>query len=552
LARPGPSQQLPAVFGDVSPAKGDRRRSSAGRSQVFSVLAVLIAMGGRLSSAQVTQTIRRNAPEGDVKIRRTDPNADGPVDPTIHRLPDIVSYTIGPWHPTDPSVDLFTGQYVAALEYFRLDILFAGLVNPPGTLNAAFDPFVHGPHPVFGIVEIDMDADVNTGGEDETPCARYLGNAARWGGLPHQPRFTGHAARDASAFDHQLETPSWVERSGEDFHWVFRGEYLNSNEIVRSENDDRIFGLGETWWLPGRMLHQAHGYRTYSSACCPVGEYQPEVTVQFSHSLNTNRTRVSLVYLLTHAASAAIHPLVPAIEPLDCFANNQNSVLEALDCLVFSAEFVPNDDPRRDFISGWADKSPELFLDSRAWQISMLFSSSYSDADGTITGARDQVLCDLAPNVLTGDFNGNGTVNREDQCLFELFLAIHDGSADFDEDRERNQVVDIINSGRNFSFFDVDYDGLVDHNDSLVTPSLFLEKMDFDMDRDVDSIDFAHMQRCITGNNQGPPGLGCCLTDIDDDEGVDADDLFFFRHSAKRPTIPINFGLPGCRLRVRL
>ena len=46
---------------------------------------------------------------------------------------------------------------------------------------------------------------------------------------------------------------------------------------------------------------------------------------------------------------------------------------------------------------------------------------------------------------------------------------------------------------------------------------------DFDQDGDVDLEDFGHLQACLTGTDQGPPGSGCEDADLDKDAGTDVD-----------------------------
>jgi hypothetical protein len=48
---------------------------------------------------------------------------------------------------------------------------------------------------------------------------------------------------------------------------------------------------------------------------------------------------------------------------------------------------------------------------------------------------------------------------------------------------------------------------------------------DFDLDRDVDRIDFNTFVGCVTGPAQGPPISGCDVADLDNDGDVDHDDF---------------------------
>ena len=160
--------------------------------RLFTLCVLAAAMGAPIIRGDELFHVERDL-VGDAVIRRMDMDADGPVDSGAHRLPDIVSYRIGMWVPTDPQGNSFDGEWSPESDILRLDIVFDGLVNPPGTLccEHPFDPFVYGPNPVFGYIEIDMDDSVNTGGELykshggklHNPHLRYLGNAARFGGV---------------------------------------------------------------------------------------------------------------------------------------------------------------------------------------------------------------------------------------------------------------------------------------------------------------------------------------------------------------------------------
>ena len=60
---------------------------------------------------------------------------------------------------------------------------------------------------------------------------------------------------------------------------------------------------------------------------------------------------------------------------------------------------------------------------------------------------------------------------------------------------------------------------------------------DLDRDEDVDQEDFAMFQLCITGEDQGPPAVGCQVADFDDDGDVDEFDLDLFEACAKGPNV---------------
>ncbi|MGB9626261.1 MAG: hypothetical protein ACPMAQ_15515, partial [Phycisphaerae bacterium] len=427
--------------------------------------------------------------------------------------------------PTAPQADLFTGQWTANGDFFRLDLVFRGLVNPPGTLGHGYpyEPFRYGPNPVFGYVEIDMDGNAETGGELDTPNLRYLGNAARFGGLPWGSRYAGHAARDGSAFDGSYITPPFVERNGEEFHIAFYGWEIR--EILRSDPNDMIFDAGESWTLIGRLFHRAHGYERFSYACCTgvSGSYEPNVQIQFRHVVDVDQTTVSLVYPLTNAGSASMRGEAE-VQPPDGDASNQNSVLEAMDDLVFSAVNAPlswRNNPAFPLIAPWQSAQPGDFLDPTTWKVTALVATAY-----TVAGQDAMfVWTDLAPDVVPGDFNGDGVVNADDLVAFDAFLAAADGCLTLDADGVVNGRVQLFDFARNFNVFDVNYDGVVDAADRPVLPAL----ADLDGDADVDLADFGLFQSCFNGPNRPARQSGCSRADFDADGDVDLADFGLFQ-----------------------
>jgi hypothetical protein len=478
----------------------------------------------------VERVVRQDT-HGDSVARRTDPGADGPIDPGLHVLPDLLSYSLGNWQPDNPQTDLYTGRWSALGVFLRFEMVFDGLVNPPGPVGCcgepSYDPFRYGPNPVSGYVEFDLDNDADTGGEIEVPQLRYLGNTSRFGGLPQQAIIRDRAALDYFAFDGNMGTAPFVERSGEDFHVALAGWEIQSVGIQRSDQSDWTFGAGETWLVPGYLFQRAHGYRQFSSACCragaPIGSYEPLVKLEFSHSTMSNRTTVSLVYPLTNAACAAMQGN-PQTEPMDVYFTNQNSIQEALFELKMSAiAATPIDRAQPEFalIAGWENKNPDDYLGPAQWRVSVLVGGSYTEPQGSGVS----VWSDIYPDVSVGDVNGDAVVNTADVVAFDLFLQQHDGLAGFDGDGVVNGTVQIVGFGPNFSLYDLNYDGQVDDADrETITGGPSFARSDFDHDTDVDQSDFGHLQACLTGLNQGPPSTGCQNADVDRDGDVDESD----------------------------
>ncbi len=485
---------------------------------------------------------------GDALARRMDTGAGGPLDAANHALPDLLSWTIGTWRPNNPQADLFSGTWANNGDFFQLELVFDGLINPPGPVGccgqSSFEPFRYGPNPVSGYVEIDTDADADTGGELDWPDLRYLGNTSRYGGLPQRASVRDRAALDGRAFDGNFVTQPYVERSGEDFHIELVGWEINSSQIQRSDTSDWLFGAGEIWVISGYLFHRAHGYSQFSSACCrsgvPIGYYDPLVNVQFSHNTLPNRTTISLVYPLTNAGSAAMTGT--SVEPMDVMFTNQNSVSEALWELVISAfAATPADRSLPEFalIAPWENKNPDEYLEPTLWKVTVLVGGSYTLPQDALF-----VWSDIYPDVKTGDLDGDGNIDPPDLALFNAYLLSNDGDASIDADGEINGSIEIVDFGPSFSLYDLNYDGLVDGDDRAMIGGPLLPRADFDRDADVDLVDFAHLQSCLTtGSGQGLFGPGCRNADLDRDFDVDQADVGVFVGCASGPAIPAD---PTC------
>ncbi|MEK6799066.1 MAG: hypothetical protein AABZ12_08890, partial [Planctomycetota bacterium] len=88
--------------------------------------------------------------------------------------------------------------------------------------------------------------------------------------------------------------------------------------------------------------------------------------------------------------------------------------------------------------------------------------------------------------------------------------AIADYVADFDGvGDEIDGEVDIADFARNFSVYDLNYDGVVDADDV----DFRIPDPDSDDDADVDLSDFAAFQRCF--GNGAAPGDGCGAMNLD-------------------------------------
>jgi len=490
-------------------------------------IGVAVALGGSACLADSHTRTEFDAGD-DAVVRRTDLGATGTVDPAAHRLPDILSCAIGYWECDDAQGNPFLGNWVSASDFFRMDIVFNGLVNPPGPIgccgNPAFDPFLYGPHPVLGYVELDMDGNCDTGGELDRPELRYLGNVARFGGLPKGDWFSERAAVNDSAFDKNIASPPLVDRSGEDFHLELQN--WNIESVLPLEPNDMIFGPGETWRLSGRFFARAHGYEPFSAACCSgrPGSYWPRSRLQFAHSLETDTTTVSLVYPLTNGGSSRMGEGAPWPEADDGDPSNQNSVYEGLADLVYSVAIATpsqRQNPNFAVISGWENQDPGLFADPKGWRATVFVGTSYT----SLAVGNWFVWTDAYPSVVRGDFDGDGRVTLLDLASLSSYIAVNDGKTGLDTDGVADGKVVLPRFSANFSVFDVDYDGTVSAGDIAAIPALQFAPGDLDTDGDVDLDDFGRLQSCLSGGGLEPPGEECQTADLDKDDDVDHDDM---------------------------
>lgn len=427
---------------------------------------------------------------------------------------------MGTWQPTDPATDLYSGGWSPTGGFFRLDVEFDRLINPPGTLGNGFpfEPFRYGPHPIFGYIELDMDADVQTGGEFSETKHRYTGGIARFGGHPSGKRYAGRVAIDGR---------DSFPRTGEEFHLAFHGWEI---ETFSDPNGNGLFEAGESWRIRGRLFHRSHAFEKFSYACCQglPGSYEPLVEIQFRHSTATDTTTVSLVYPLTNAAAAGMSGL--PVEFLDGDASNQNSVQEALDDLVFSVLYAPpgwKNNPDWPVIAAWGGKDPADHLDPTCWELTIMAATSYTSKQPTL-----YVWTDMNLDVIVGDMTGNARVDSVDLAAFDGYLAANDGLASFDADGPANGSITLKDFGTNFSLYDVDYDGRVNGVDRLSIQGRRTPLADFDRDIDVDLADFALLQRCLGEPRAGEWSPRCDLADLDRDGQVGPQDVQLFQECA--------------------
>ncbi|MCA9310713.1 MAG: hypothetical protein KDA21_05860 [Phycisphaerales bacterium] len=449
---------------------------------------------------------------GDAAIRRTDPGLDGPL-PT-GTPPDLLSIRLSGWLPTQPTVDPWTGQDVSGenADLFRLDVAFAGRINPPGPVGLGgqpFDPLRFGDSPVFGFIEFDVDHDARTGGECSGAAIRYTANAARFGSRPPAP-YAANCATRSQHVDGSFASEPRIERTGAEFTLALCGCH-QVTLVSESLTPDAIFEPGETWIVRSRFFQRCGGFEDASAAFGGsfFGLYDPWVDLRFRHDIATDRTTVSLVFPLTMQGAALLtgEPLQPA----DLDVSNHVSVQEALEDIIAGAAFPPPGCGGA-LVAEWDDDNVYDHLDPTEWDVIPLVGIAYTTPEAALYAWTDFGFGDLP-----GDFNGDGTVDSLDVDEFDAELAALDGTAT-DADGTTNGIYLLANPGPDFSLYDVNNDGQVDAADRpAVTPVI-----PGDVDGDC-HVDFTDLNILLAHWAMTPADLED--GDLNDDNHVDFADL---------------------------
>ncbi|MFM9995101.1 MAG: GC-type dockerin domain-anchored protein [Phycisphaerales bacterium] len=423
---------------------------------------------------------------GDAAVRRTDTGANGPL-PASGVLPDVVHVTLGGWQPTSPASDPYTGSYVppASARIFRLDVVFKGLVNPPGTLGLggqAFDPTKFGPSPLHGFIEFDVDDEKNTGGEiDQSARNRYLGNVARFGRRP-TGAIGDRAAASAWEYDTNFASTPFYERSGGEFTLAMCGCHATTIIAKLSGDGDDLFESGEAWIVRSRYFRRNGGFACKSNVFggSAVKEYDPELSYRFAHSTGTNETTVTLVYALDMTGAGQLLGL-GSPPPVNANAGDATSILEALTDIVNNA---PTATGNCDIlIGGWEGRNPADYLDVTKWDVRGIVGTTYTNTEDSV-----YVWTDTGFTETPGDMNADGLSTLADRQAILAGITGLDGTG-FDEDGTANGVVDIIDFGPNFHLLDADGDGFIRSLDvSLLCPA------DFNGDGQLSVADFGAFQ----------------------------------------------------------
>ncbi|HMN39292.1 MAG TPA: GC-type dockerin domain-anchored protein [Phycisphaerales bacterium] len=430
---------------------------------------------------------------GDAVVRRTDTCNCGPLLPG-QAMPDLKKIVISAWQPDANCTSPYEGELADHLDahLVRIDLVFNGLVNPPGTLGLngqPFDPFVFGTNPLYGFVELDVDNDEDTGGDQTSVAAtHYLANAARFGGRPSSTL----SVRAASASDDLYQTwtvPPQVSLSGADWVMAFCGCF-ETVPLWKSNANCPTFGPGCTWIVSGRYFQRTTGYLNASTMTggTGFGLYDPVVNLRFQHEVSTNETTVTLVYALDQIGAGQLAQAPP--EPIDHSAANQTSIAEGVADLIQAAQSGFLTDLAWQVTHRWANKTVSAATDPTRWRPTFIFGTSYAaQTDGLY------VWTDIGFDCLVGDVNGDGVISAADRSAVALFISQFDGSDGVVD----GQVV-IPNFAVGFSVFDVNGDGVVGALDLAFYPN-YVCPADFDQSGMVDVLDiFSFLNTWFSGS----------------------------------------------------
>ena len=444
---------------------------------------------------------------GDAVLHRTDLGNDGAVHPQ-GVMPDILSISLCGWVAVDPVNDPYTGTTIEgeSASLFRLDMTFAGLVNPPGRVfGGSPDPFVFGPSPLLGFLDIDVDDDEETGGELGSDAeTRYLANIARFGRVP-EGDIEERVARSRDDIDNDFYTEPQYERTGADFSLVLCGCSLPTI-VSQDGNQDSLFDAGETWILQARFFERSRGYLDASAVFggSAPGLYDPNINVRFSHDIQTDTTTVTVVWALDMAGAAQLAGQPE--QPIDLNVANQASIVEALADIIQGANVGGFSGPGWDLVEEWEGEDAEDSLDPTEWEITALFGMPYLDqAEGF------SVWTDTAGDETFGDFDGDTLVTPLEEDLIRQAVYAADGTSS-DADGVKDGVWTLQNPGYNFSLFDVDGDMIVDYADigSLRAPG------DFNWDGIVNTQDFiAYLGAWVAGESTADVTLDETVNTLD-------------------------------------
>jgi len=458
----------------------NRKRRAAGLVMLVSLAAALGAAPDVSDNPGADSTSHNSGPsvdigeesavwtvaESDSIARRTDSTGYIPPD----TLPELLSVVLSGWTPDDD--DPFEGEVTQgeSAHVFRMDVIFSGLVNPPGPIGLnglPFTPHVFGSNPLYGFVEIDIDGDINTGGVLGSEVHhRYLSNVARFGGAPHGPT-AGRAARWRVDRETAFHIEPFIERSGADFELALDGlRAATVLEVNGAPYTGGVFAPGDTWIVRGRFFQRSSGYQDASKMFggSADGLYDPFVKLRFQHEVDPEDeddgvTTVTLIYALDMIGAAMIEGPGTPVQPANYNVVDHTSIKEGMLDIMHSVSVRPLGGPVGTISNGWAQKNVSDHLDPTQWRITAIFGGTYSEP-----GVGRYIYSSVGFDMIPGDVNGDGAVDESDALLIQSVIDALDGTA-ADSSGVANGAVHLVDFADNFCVYDVNGDGVVDDAD---------------------------------------------------------------------------------------
>lgn len=450
----------------------------------------------------------------DATLRLTDPGALGAI-PNL-TLPDIRSITLSGWTSPTAASNPFLGWPIEGekAHLFRLVIVLRGLINPPGTLGHGGSPYLpdqFGPSPIYGSVEIDVDEDLDTGGDLGGVAAnRRLANMGRFGIVP-RGSLGARMARAGSDVDLSFFSTPQYERSGADFALTMCGCFGVQIAQRIAGDTDSLFEADEAWVVRGRFFQRTGGYQGASFAFGGSGPglYDPPVDLLFAHDADADQTTITLVYALDQRGASLLTGQVE--QAIDFNVGNQTSVEEALEDVITAVGSRPLSGPTATLSSRWQGRTASAYLLPTEWRVGALVGAAYTTPLSTLYAWTDTL-----GDERLGDLNADGDVDQTDREAFRTALDILDGSP-ADCDAAANGEVVICTPGQDWSLLDFTGDARVDSADfdMLREPC----RGDITGDHHVDFADLA----ALLATYGGPATLAA--HDLNDDGAVDFLDL---------------------------
>lgn len=464
-------------------------------------------------------------PLGDATVKRTDPGADGDLNPD-GTIPDLLHVSLAGWEPDDALVDPFEGSVVIGddAHLLRITVTFRGLINPPGTLafnGLDYDPFKFGPSPVYGSLDIDIDADRDTGGElGGAATQRYLANVARFGRVP-TGELAERAARTHNDIDMVFDDGPQYERSGADLALAMCGCFETT--IVSQDGDaDGIFDEDETWIVRGRFLERTQGYQgaSFMIGGSDLFLYDPIIDVRFQHISSSNTTTITLVFPLDMIGAAQM--LGGDVQEMDncideCAPGGDHfSVAEAFnDVVIYLDNFTPSH-PTDDLVINWKNRDVTNYLDPTDWRVTALFGMPYMEQEDAFYAWTDS-----GPLERHADLDGDGDADEDDEKLLIEGVYALDGTT-ADDDGAINGLVRIAIPGIHFNVLDLDGD----HEIQMLDRYAYGDPADLTGDGIVDLLDFISFQSLVH--------LGDPNADFNLDQKIDVFDFIAFQSAASK------------------